>query len=102
MERGGAISYYHSDGLGSVVALTDSTGAVVERYTYDVYGTPAITDAGGLPLSTSAVGNPYLFTARRYDPEGGSLRIETDHECPSQDPIDVAQGVFQGAGMDVS
>jgi uncharacterized protein RhaS with RHS repeats len=30
--------YYHHDGLGSTVALTDSTGNVVESYTYDVYG----------------------------------------------------------------
>jgi RHS repeat-associated protein len=30
--------YLHRDHLGSVVALTDSTGAVVERYSYDPWG----------------------------------------------------------------
>lgn len=32
--------YYHHDGLGSTIALTDSTGSVVESYTYDVFGQP--------------------------------------------------------------
>jgi RHS repeat-associated protein len=54
--------YYHYDGLGSVVALTNSVGNIVEQYSYDVFGKPN---------TTSSVGNPYLFTARRYDTETG-------------------------------
>jgi YD repeat-containing protein len=30
--------YLHRDHLGSVVALTDTTGAVIERYSYDPWG----------------------------------------------------------------
>lgn len=30
--------YLHKDHLGSVVALTDNTGAVLERYSYDAWG----------------------------------------------------------------
>jgi YD repeat-containing protein len=30
--------YYHFDGLGSVVALSNTSGNVVERYEYDVFG----------------------------------------------------------------
>ena len=48
--------YYHFDGLGSVVALSDYYGNLVERYSYDVFGEPN---------RTSSVGNPYLFTGRR-------------------------------------
>ncbi|MEK7281247.1 MAG: RHS repeat-associated core domain-containing protein, partial [Chloroflexota bacterium] len=42
-----------------------------ERYAYDVYGTPRITDAGGTVLSQSALGNRFLFTGREYDQETG-------------------------------
>ena len=44
---------------------------VIERYTYDVYGTPRITDAAGTVLTQSAVGNRALFTGREYDQETG-------------------------------
>ena len=54
--------YYHYDGLGSVIALSDDNGSIVERYSYDVFGEPN---------RTSNVGNPYLFTGRRYDNETG-------------------------------
>ena len=30
--------YYHFDGLGSVVALSDVNSVIVERYSYDVFG----------------------------------------------------------------
>ena len=52
--------YYHFDGLGSVIALSNSSGDIVERYSYDVFGEPN---------RVSDVNNPYLFTGRRYDPE---------------------------------
>jgi RHS repeat-associated protein len=52
--------YYHFDGLGSVIALTNSSGNMVERYSYDVFGEPN---------RTSSIGNPYMFTGRRYDAE---------------------------------
>jgi len=62
--------YYHLDGLGSVVSLTDSSGNPVEGYTYDTYGEPIIFDpATGTPRSTSSIDNPYMYTGRRYDEE---------------------------------
>ena len=33
-----AVYYYHFDGLGSVVALSDSDGDTVQAYEYSVYG----------------------------------------------------------------
>ena len=71
---------YHADGLGSIVALTDSTGKVIERYRYDSFGNPTILGPGpdglmdtidDVTLTQSAFGNPYLFTAREFDPESG-------------------------------
>jgi RHS repeat-associated protein len=73
MMRNGETVYYHHDVQYSVTELTDSAGNVVERYAYDLYGQPfLIDDAGWSPLVASAVGNPYLFTGRRYDTESGN------------------------------
>ncbi len=66
------------DGLGSVVALSDSSGSIVEAYSYDVFGAVKVhTDAGNdgiwltdddtpnTPADKSDYGNPYRFTGRR-------------------------------------
>ena len=57
-----AVYYYHFDGLGSVVALSNVNGEIVEQYSYDVFGEPN---------RLSDVNNPYMFTGRRYDPKTG-------------------------------
>ncbi len=69
--NGNEVYYYHFDGLGSVVALSDVNNVIVERYSYTVFGEPMIEDVNGVQISQSQVGNPYLFTGRRYDPEAG-------------------------------
>ena len=51
--------------------MTQPTGAVVEWVTYDVYGLPTIRTSDGTTVTQSAVGNPYLYTGREYDPESG-------------------------------
>jgi len=67
-----AVYYYQFDGLGSVAGLSDVSGNLVERYTYDVFGKVTIEDPDGAWLGQSKVGNPYAFTARRYDHESGT------------------------------
>lgn len=64
-----AVYYYHFDGLGSVAALSDVNSVIVESYSYDVFGAPTIYDANNSEISQSAIGNPYMFTARRADDE---------------------------------
>jgi YD repeat-containing protein len=62
-------SYWlHRDEQDNVIAVTDASGAVVERYSYDDFGAPHVTDAGGTPLGNSAIGNPFLYRAARYEP----------------------------------
>jgi RHS repeat-associated protein len=58
--------YYHHNALGSVTDLTSASGVVVEKYKYDAFGKPAITDGSGNPLTASAYGNRILFTGREY------------------------------------
>lgn len=70
---GESVYHYLHDVLGSVVALTNASGQVVERYTYDPYGKTVIEEtnpATGLPtarLDASAFGNPFAWTGQRYE-----------------------------------
>ncbi len=47
--------YYHTDAEGSVVALTDTNGNVIERYKYDIFGKPTILDPSLVPRPSSLV-----------------------------------------------
>ena len=63
MERGGNVYYYHADGLGSIVALTDATGKTAQAYEYDAFGR--------LHDRMNAIRQPYAFTGREWDKEIG-------------------------------
>lgn len=63
---------YHLDRMGNVAFLLDVNGAVVEKYTYDAFGLPTVTDANGEnPRPYSWYGNRFMFTGREYFPELG-------------------------------
>ncbi len=70
-KRSGQDYTAHLNSLGSVSAVTDSSGNVVERYDYDPYGKPTFRNASGTDIGSSAIGNPYLFTGQRFDSETG-------------------------------
>jgi len=63
--------YYNRDGLGSVTELTDNTGAVAEKYQYDVFGKTIIKDSSDNVLTQSGIGNRFGFTGRELDAETG-------------------------------
>ena len=64
--------YYVQDALGSVTALTDEYGAVVESYRYDVFGTVSAFDgSGALIAGGPAAGNRILYTGREWIGEAG-------------------------------
>jgi YD repeat-containing protein len=67
-DTGGTL-YSHEDDLGNVLALTDASGAVVERYEYDEFGLPRFFNSDGFPLATnsSPAGNPFLFHGLEWD-----------------------------------
>ncbi len=71
MDRAGDRYFYHENAIGSIAAITDKLGALVELYEYDPYGNVTIYDNAYNPRATSAVGNPYYFTGRRLDEETG-------------------------------
>ncbi len=76
------------------------TGAIVERYEYDVYGEVAIFDGSDNSLTTSAIGNPYLFTGRRYDAESDNYYYRAGYYSHklgrflSQDPLGFDAGDY--------
>jgi YD repeat-containing protein len=75
----GAPLFTRCDDLGNVLALTDSDGAVVERYAYSDFGKPQflepdgspLTDPVGIPVTSSPLGNAYLFHGMQWDSETG-------------------------------
>jgi RHS repeat-associated protein len=59
--------YFHANRQGSVIAMSDDSGAKVEGpYVYDPYGN---CSSGG--SACTSTGEPYRFTGRRLDPETG-------------------------------
>ena len=71
MRRGADDFFFHCDDLYSIMKVTNSSGTVIEAYEYDDFGSPTIKNFEGNPIAQSGIGNPYLFTGRRLDPETG-------------------------------
>ena len=63
MDRDAQTYYYHQNALWSVEAITNNAANVVERNSYDAYG--SVTTQGG------GIGNPWKFTGRQLDEQTG-------------------------------
>ena len=53
------IYYYHADGLGSIVGLTNAIGHLVQVYKYDSFG--------NIKNQDDDIRQPYTYTAREFD-----------------------------------
>jgi RHS repeat-associated protein len=91
MIRNNQTYYYHADGLGSIIAITDSLGRVVQRYDYNSFGQITyIQDPNFL--------QPYTYTSREYDEETGLYYFRARYydarvgRFITQDPIGLAGG----------
>lgn len=84
VQQGTAIYYYHADGLGSITALTNTSGTIVQTYTYDSFGNMT---------STGSISQPYTYTGREYDSETGMYFYRARYYDPkvgrfvTKDPI---------------
>jgi len=85
--------YYHYDGIGSTIGMSDSTGSIVNKYAYDSFG-KVLSEQEGIPNPFKYVGqfgvmdeeNGLLYMrARYYDPEAGRFI--------SKDPIGFTGGL---------
>jgi RHS repeat-associated protein len=55
------------DALGSTIAVTDASGAVLERvYYFDAFGTPTFRSGTGVQLPDTSTGTRFLFTGREW------------------------------------
>jgi RHS repeat-associated protein len=81
----GSVLYYHQDLLGSVIALTNSSGVVVTQYNYSPFGH---TEVIGTDID-----QPFRFTGREWDAETGLYYYRARYYSPdmrrfiSEDPI---------------
>ena len=72
---GGSLGVYHTDGLGSVRAITDENGNLVEAY---------LTDAFGVSLgSEGTVTQPFGFTGQQQDSESGLYYLRARYYSPT-------------------
>lgn len=91
--------YYHYDGLGSVIALSNTNGTIVERYRYSAFGQTQILSPSYQTRTTSLVGNPYMFTGRDYETQIGLYYYRARFYNPDlgrflqTDPIGYADGL---------
>jgi RHS repeat-associated protein len=85
---GGTKTYYHSNHQGSVIATTNSSGAVLNRYTYGPFGE-----------SAALTGTTHGYTGQRYDSETGLYYFKMRQYLPKlgrflqADPIGMAGGM---------
>jgi len=70
---------YHTDALGSVVAITSPSGAVVASYAYDPYG--GVTQVGGSDAAL-AERNPLRYRAYYHDTETGHYYLPARYYDP--------------------
>jgi RHS repeat-associated protein len=61
-----SVYYYLKDHLGSVQAIADSSGSIVESYCYDAWGNVFAFDSINQPITQSLIGNRILWQAREY------------------------------------
>jgi RHS repeat-associated protein len=90
LKTNGQTYYYHTDEIGSVVALSNSANQLEEQYSYGPFGQS--NDIGH-------VGNPLRYTARRLDSETGRYYYRARYYEPQwgkflqADPLGYADGM---------
>jgi len=86
----GGTYFFHTDGLGSVTALTDGAAQIAATYVYDSFG--------NVTASAGTLTNPFQYTAREFDSETGLYYYRARYFDPqigrfvSEDPIRFAGG----------
>ncbi|HEU4457319.1 MAG TPA: RHS repeat-associated core domain-containing protein, partial [Longimicrobium sp.] len=88
--RGGVQYYYAIDPQGSVLAMTDAWGAVVNQYRYGSFGAAEV--------ASETVVNPLRFAGREWDAQAGLYYVRARWYDPalqrftSEDPLGLASG----------
>ncbi len=89
--------FYHYDGMGSTIAITDATGNIVNKYAYDEFG--------NVLKSEETISNPFRYVGRYgvMDDGNGLYNMRARYYDPrvgrfiSKDPIGLMGGINQFA-----
>ncbi|MCP4913321.1 MAG: hypothetical protein GY909_09385 [Oligoflexia bacterium] len=95
MIQDGQTYFYHTDGLGSVIALSNEAGIVQQHYVYDSFGNVSVFDGAGTQYSVEdqPIKNIYGYTSRELDSESDLYYYRARYYNPSsgrfvsEDPI---------------
>jgi RHS repeat-associated protein len=68
-------TYYHVNGNNTVVAMTDSSGTMTQRFAYDEFGSTA--------LGSDVNGEQFRYAGRRFDPETGLYYYRARYYSPT-------------------
>jgi RHS repeat-associated protein len=71
---GGVVTYYHHDQLGSVRALSNSSGVVIGTATYDAYGSTT---------ATTGTTTPFGYAGQYTDNESSLVYLRARYDDPS-------------------
>jgi RHS repeat-associated protein len=75
--------WYYRDGHGSVSAVADNSGNLLEAYEYNAQGQFQITNASSTVISTTAICNDLLYAGYRYDLETGNYFCNARYYNPA-------------------
>jgi RHS repeat-associated protein len=75
MTREGREYFFHAQALGTIAALTDGAGSLAASYDADAFG--------DLRDHKNPLRNPFLFTAREYEPELGLYYLRARYYDPA-------------------
>lgn len=82
--------YFHTDDLGSTVALSDDSGSVTTRYTYGPFGSTTVTGTSTNPFQFTGRENDgtglYYYRARYYSPSRSRFLSEDPIGFDAGDP----------------
>ena len=86
LKHEGTAYYFYKNLQGDVIAITDDTGAVVARYTYDAWGKVlTVTDANGTAITDInhiANINPFRYRSYYYDTETELYYLQSRYYDP--------------------
>lgn len=92
--------YYLYNAQGDVIALYDSTGAIVTEYVYDSWG--KLLSTTGSAASTIGTLNPLRYRGYFYDTDLGFYLLETRYYDPETGRFINADGVVDCRGIETA